>query len=164
MTAATRRLSGRITVSLPATQAFALFTPRGERAWAHGWDPHFPVPVTDDSRPGTVFETQAHGHDRATTWVVTQCRQGVSIGYARVTPGDRAGTVTVVLDAVAGNETEVEVTYELTPLAPTAETELGEFAAAYDAFLHSWQEAINASIRGRSAPGVAPHRGARPGT
>lgn len=151
MRAATRRLTGRISVALPATQAFELFTPDGERTWAHGWDPHFPVPVTDDSRPGTVFETQPHRHGHATTWVVTQRSQGVSIGYARVTPGDRAGTVTVVLEAVSEDETEVEVSYDLTPLSPSAQAALDDFAAGYDDYLQSWQQAINASVVGRPA-------------
>lgn len=57
-----QRLSDRIYVALPAEQAFQLFTPRGEREWADRWDPTFPVPTLDDSEPGTVFETDAHGH------------------------------------------------------------------------------------------------------
>lgn len=152
MTAATRRLTGRINVPLAPTGAFDLFTPSGERAWAHGWDPHFPIPVSDDSAPGTVFETHPHGHHRATTWVVTERTPGVSIGYARVTPDDRAGTVTVVLEPVGDEETEVEVTYVLTPLTPRAEAELDEFAQGYDAYLHSWQVAIHASLVGSPRP------------
>jgi hypothetical protein len=37
------RLTGTIGVPLPPTEAFALFTPTGERAWAEGWDPRFPL-------------------------------------------------------------------------------------------------------------------------
>jgi|tagenome__1003787_1003787.scaffolds.fasta_scaffold20978757_4 hypothetical protein len=151
MTTVKRQLTGHINVALPATKAFELFTPGGERAWAHGWDPHFPAPVTGDSRPGTVFETHAQVHGRATIWVVTERDQGVSIACAHVTPGKRAGPVTVVLQQVADNETDAEVTYDLTPLAPSAQAELDELAAGYDAYLHSWHEAINASVAGRSA-------------
>jgi hypothetical protein len=31
------RLSGTVEIALPPGQAFALFTPTGERAWAPGW-------------------------------------------------------------------------------------------------------------------------------
>ena len=38
MTGCTRaRLTGQIDVALPPPQAFTLFTPSGERAWAESW-------------------------------------------------------------------------------------------------------------------------------
>ena len=95
MTSTHRRLTGRIQVPLPPGEAFRLFTPRGEQDWAHGWHPHFPAQAADDTEPGTVFETSAHGHH--TIWVVMDRQPGKRISYARVTPGDQAGTVTVSL-------------------------------------------------------------------
>jgi hypothetical protein len=102
------RLTGRLRVALPPREAFRLFTPRGERDWAEGWEPRFPVPAPDDTVPGTVFETGAHG--ATTTWLVLAREPGRHISYARVTPGDRAGTVAVTLDE-AGGQSSVEVTY-----------------------------------------------------
>jgi hypothetical protein len=142
-----RRLTGRIRVALPPGEAFRLFTPRGEQDWAHGWHPHFPAPSPDDTEPGTVFETSAHGQD--TVWLVTGREAGKRISYARVTPGDRAGTVTVTVSP-AGPHSEVEVTYELTALTSPAEHKLTEFADGYPAYLRSWQEAIAALLRGVS--------------
>jgi hypothetical protein len=139
-----RRLTGRIQVALPPGEAFRLFTPRGEQHWAHGWHPRFPAPAPDDTEPGTVFETSAHGQH--TIWLVTGREAGKRICYARVTPGDRAGTVTVTLSP-AGQYSEVEVTYELTALTSTAEHELTEFADGYPAYLQSWQDAIAALLR-----------------
>jgi hypothetical protein len=46
---------------------------------------------------------------------VTDCQPGKRISYARVTPGDQAGTVTVTFSAI-GQHSEVEVTYQLTAL------------------------------------------------
>jgi hypothetical protein len=138
-----RRLTGRLRVGLPPGEAFPLFTPRGERAWAHGWQPHFPAEAPDDSEPGTVFETASHGQH--TTWLVTEREPGRRIGYARVTPGHQAGTVTVGL-AAAGDGSEVEVTYLLTALSDAAGVHLAEFAAGYAAYLRSWEEAIAALI------------------
>ena len=80
-----QRLSHRIHIALSAEAAFQLFTPRGEREWAPGWDPTFPAPSSDDSEPGTVFETEAHGHRG--TWLVTDRVWGRQIAYAQVIPG-----------------------------------------------------------------------------
>lgn len=133
------RLTGGLTVALPAAEAFVLFTPRGERRWAAGWDPRFPDPVGDDAAPGTVFET--HG----TTWVVVDREPGRRIRYARHTPGATAGTVTVALTD-AGGHSDVTVTYELTALTEAGREHLREFAAGYEAYLASWQEDIAAAL------------------
>jgi hypothetical protein len=140
VTAGRERLTGRITVALPPEQAYRLFTPRGEQDWAHGWHPHFPVPAPDDAEPGTVFETRAHGQH--TIWVVTSREQGRRICYARVTPGDLAGTVTVTITP-SGGHSEAEVSYELTALTVAAQDRLREFAQGYPGYLRSWQDAIS---------------------
>jgi hypothetical protein len=144
MTTAPRRLTGRIRVALPPREAFGLFTPRGEQAWADGWQPRFPVPVSDDTEPGTVFVTDAHGH--RTVWVVTGREPGHWICYARVTPGDRAGTVTVTVHR-AGQHSEVEVSYQLTALSEAARGGLRDFADGYADYLRSWQDAIARCLR-----------------
>lgn len=135
------RLTGQVRVPLPPHEAFVLFTPRGEERWVAGWRPHFPVPDADDTAPGTVFETAAHGE--VTTWLVLDREPGRHISYARVTPGSRAGTVAVCLDPDDATGSVVTVTYELTALTADAETGLAEFAAAYPAFLASWEQAID---------------------
>ena len=76
--------------------ALFLFTPRGEKLWADGWNPLFPAPADDDTEPGTVFET-LHGEQR-TTWVVCARDPGRSVRYARMAHGRDAGLVTVTLD------------------------------------------------------------------
>ncbi len=143
-----RRLGGRIHVALPAQEAFALFTPGGEREWAHGWDPTFPAWTLDDSEPGTVFETGAHGH--RVIWLVTDRVWGTRIAYAQVIPGERAGRITVTLNATEGGS-EVEVVYELTPLTDTGAYDLEQFADGYGAYLRSWQDAIAACLKKRAA-------------
>jgi Polyketide cyclase / dehydrase and lipid transport len=136
-------LTGQLTVPLPASAAYRLFTPEGERTWVDGWDPRYPVPAGDDPAPGTVFVTAAHG--ATTTWIVLEREPGRRIRYARVTPGARAGTVAVVLEDTAEG-CSVTVTYELTALSEAGRDGLREFAGGYPAFLRSWQEAIAASL------------------
>ena len=146
MTSTRQRLTGRIQVGLPAAEAFRLFTPRGEQAWEPGWQPRFPALVPDDTEPGTVFETDARGQH--TVWLVTGRDPGRRICYARVTPGEQAGLVTVTITA-AGGSSEVEVSYQLTALSPAAGHQLREFADRYPAYLQSWQDAITAWLHRR---------------
>lgn len=141
------RLSDRIHVALPAEEAFQLFTPRGEREWAPGWDPTFPAPSSDDSEPGTVFETEAHG--QRGTWLVTDRIWGRHIAYAQVIPGQRAGRITVTLDAT-DRGSEVEVVYELTALSEAGAHHLQQFAEGYAEYLQSWQDAIAACLEKRA--------------
>src|SRR5690348_864008 len=117
-----KRLSDRFHVALPTDEAFRLFTPGGEREWVHGWDPTFPAPTSDDSQPGTVFETEAQG--LWCTWLVTDREPGRRIAYAQVIPGERAGRITVTLAAAEG-ASEVEVVYELTALSEAGAQRLG---------------------------------------
>ncbi|MGH3261602.1 MAG: hypothetical protein ACRDNS_06370 [Trebonia sp.] len=86
-------------------------------------------------------ETSAHGQH--TIWLVTDRQPGTRISYARVTPGDQAGTVTVTIRP-AGHHSEAEVTYHLTALADPASRKLREFADGYPAYLQSWQDSITA--------------------
>ena len=110
--------------------ALFLFTPRGEKLWADGWDPLFPAPADDDTEPGTVFET-LHGQQR-TTWVVCARDALRSVRYARIAHGRDAGTVTVTLDdgaAVPGEPRVATVEYDLTALTGEAATGLARFTA-----------------------------------
>ncbi len=143
-----QRLSDRIHVALPAEEAFQLFTPRGECEWARGWDPTFPAPTSDDSEPGTVFETDAH--DKRAIWLVTDRVWGRRIAYAQVMPGERAGTITITLETTEGGS-EVEVVYELTPLSETGAHHVEQFAGRYCDYLRSWQDAIAACLEERNA-------------
>ncbi|MFF4370529.1 hypothetical protein [Streptomyces sp. NPDC001594] len=148
-----RVLSAALHVPLPPEEAFRLFTARGERDWVPGWEPVFPVETPDDTAPGTVWLTASH--EEETTWLVVSRDFPRSVSYARITPGVRAGTVTVALTANGagtgagagtGTGSEVTVTYDMTPLTPAAAEALDEFAAAYPSFIRSWAELITARI------------------
>jgi hypothetical protein len=140
------RLTGSFGVARPPGEAFTLFTPEGERAWARGWDPVYPgwpeAGPGVGAEPGTVFVTRHGG--RVTTWVVAAAEPGRSITYAQVSPGDRAGLVGVSCQG-AGTGSTVTVTYELTALSPEGETGLRRFAQDYAEFLAHWERAIAAA-------------------
>jgi hypothetical protein len=145
--AARVQLSGSVRVPAGVADPLALFTPRGERAWAEGWDPRFPAPAGDDSEPGTVFET-THGQQSA-TWVVCDRVVGQSIRYARIIHGQNAGTVTVGLAPGPGGQDGEEgwvatVSYDLTALSAGAAAHLADFATRFPQFLGHWEQAIAA--------------------
>lgn len=129
-------LSDRFALPVPPDRAFRLFTAVGEREWVAGWEPRFPAPTTDDATPGTVFETGS-----TTIWVVVDAAPPERIRYARVTPGDSAGTVEVRLRP-DGDGSEVTVSYDLTALSATGDQRLTEFAAGYADFLAQWRAEI----------------------
>lgn len=72
--------------------------------------------------------------------------QGRRIACARITPGSRAGTVTVGLEPAGDGCSSVTVAYALTALSPAGRRRLEEFAAGYDSFLQSWEQAIAAAL------------------
>jgi hypothetical protein len=135
----TVELTGEVLVDLPPEAAYTYFTPEGERTWADHWDPQYPAGDTDDTAVGTVFITGT------TTWIVLDAEPGRFVRYARTTPGDRAGLVSVSL-AGTPEQTRATVTYTLTALTEAARAGLDEFAAHYPAFLDSWQHAIADSL------------------
>jgi CubicO group peptidase (beta-lactamase class C family) len=138
----TVRRAREITVELPPEQAMALFTPEGERRWAHGWDPHYPEPRRREG-PGAVFTTGHGGHQ--TTWIMVDHEPG-SVRYARVTESMTAGTVAVDLVGSREQSTQVRVTYDLTSLSPAGETWLDSFDAHYEAAIGEWATEIAAAL------------------
>jgi uncharacterized protein YndB with AHSA1/START domain len=140
-------LTGRLTIDLPPDRAFRLFTASGEQDWVAGWQPLFPEPTDDDTAPGAVFWTDAHGHE--TVWIVVDRVAGRHIRYARSTPDVSAGTVAVTLEPAGGNGSEVTVVYTLTALSAAGRRQLDDFAAGYPAFLDGWRTAIASFLGGR---------------
>jgi hypothetical protein len=141
-------LTGTVAVGLLREQAFAMFTPSGERTWAEGWDPIFLVPGQDETAPGTVFRTLHSG--RETIWTVTHCEPGHSIKYVLMTPGERCGLVTVSCES-SYEGTDVTVSYDLTSLGTGANDSLERFARNYAAFLNHWERSIAEAVKGGSS-------------
>ncbi len=143
-----RTLVDSFELGISPQDAFPLFTARGERAWAPGWDPRFPADAPDDSLPGTVFTTEDGTH-RA-TWIVTDSERASHIRYARVAGSHTAGTVDVRLEATQAG-TRVTVGYDLTSLDPAADGDLDALAAGYGEYVASWREAIEERLRAARA-------------
>ena len=163
------RCSHAFVLTLPAADAFDLFTPAGERAWAEGWDPEFLHPADGSAQAGMVFRTRAG--DEETLWVVTRHEPGNGlVEYARITPGSRAGRVLVRCEATSPATSRVTVEYDLTGLSDAGNGQVAALAARYASFIEEWRVAIEALLARRGNPaGPAtpslPSRGAcRPAT
>jgi hypothetical protein len=126
--------------------AFHLFTPEGERAWAKGWEPRYLHPADGRPTPGMVFTT-GHGGEE-TLWTMTRHEpEGGVVEYLRVTPGSRMGTVRVQC-AESNVGTRVSVTYALTALTPEGNATLQALdVSAYEAFIESWKTSIQELAR-----------------
>jgi len=130
------------TVNAPATVAFPLFGPEGERPWAGAhWDPQFIYPKPAQDVEGAVFRVH-HGHHEA-TWVNTSFdAQAGHAAYVYVIDGKLATRIDVQLTPVTPQTTSVRVMYERTALDPSVYKDVGEMAQTDPRMGPEWEKAI----------------------
>lgn len=125
-----------------AAEAFPLFTPEGERAWADGWDPRYAWPADGLTERGMVFTTE-HGGEHTIWTLVRYEPERFEVEYVRDTPGSRTGQVRVRCASLGPGRTRVEVSYVMTALSEAGRARLGELDEdAFRGFVESWREAI----------------------
>ena len=129
-------------VERPVARAFDLFTPEGEKAWAHGWEPNYVHPSDGRTEQGMVFTTSHGGED--TIWMMTRHEPAAGIvEYVRVTPGSRTATVLVQFTALGDARTRVNVIYVLTGLSDAGNRYIAKMdEAAYRDYIDSWRDDI----------------------
>ena len=134
--------SHSFTLARPAPEAFGLFTPEGERAWAAGWDPRYLHPGDGRTEAGMVFVTRHGGEE--TVWTMTRHEPAAGIvEYVRTTPGNRTATVLVQCAPVGPGATRVTVVYAITALAEAGNRHVNEMdEASYRMYIDSWKTAI----------------------
>lgn len=137
------------TVALPLTEAFQLFTPEGERAWAEGWDPKYMQPADGRAARGMVFTTAHGGEDTIWMMVRHEPAHGL-VEYVRCTPGSRMGRVLVQCSALEPRRTRVNVIYALTGLSEPGNERIRELDEShYRHFIGSWETAIARALNAR---------------
>ncbi len=117
--------SATVRLDAPPEQAFEMFTPLGERAWAEGWDPEFLHRVDGDACEGSVFVTRADG--RETIWTTIAHDPPARAAYSRVTPGLHAVIVEVRLRPADDRGTLADVSYAFTALTPAGNASVAEW-------------------------------------
>jgi Polyketide cyclase / dehydrase and lipid transport len=129
----------------PRAQVFPLFTARGEREWAPGWDPSM---LSGAEERGSAFQTRNHD-GQETTWIVVEYRPSEGcVSYARLAHGSNIGLVDVICTEPEGGGTDVSVAYTLTPLHAGAEAFVGDFLdpRQYAHMIDGWHAATNAAL------------------
>src|SRR6476659_8277130 len=139
--------SHSLVVEKPLAEAFAFFTPEGERSWAAGWEPRYHHPADGKLERGLVFTTGAGAEH--TIWTVVRLDPPNLVEYVRTTPGSRTGTVLVQCSALGRGRTHVTVVYSLTSLSAEGEKVLRSLdEAAFRRFIESWEASIAKAIAG----------------
>jgi hypothetical protein len=126
-------------------RVFPLFTARGEREWAPGWDP---LMLSGAEERGSAFQTR-NPDGQATTWIVTEYRPSEGrVSYARLAHGSNIGLVDVICTESKGGGTDVSVAYTLTPLHAGAEAFVDDFLdpRQYAHMIDGWQAATSAAL------------------
>jgi hypothetical protein len=126
-------------------KVFPLFTARGEREWAPGWDP---LMLSGAEERGSAFQTRNHD-GQETTWIVVEYRPSEGrVSYARLAHGSNIGLVDVICTEAEGGGTAVSVAYTLTPLHAGAEAFVDDFMdpRQYAHMIDEWQAATSAAL------------------
>jgi hypothetical protein len=138
-------------LGLPKAEAFKLFEPEGERAWAQGWDPRYVFPADGRAEAGMVFTT-SHGSEETIWHLNRHDSAGGVVEYIRLTPGSRIATVLVQCAQEGGAATRVTVIYSFTGLSPAGNEYVRAMDEAhYRAFIEGWGTAIAAARKSFAA-------------
>ena len=137
--------SASFVLALPAREAFELFTPEGEKAWAEGWDPEYLHPRDGRIEQGMVFRTGTHGEHAV--WTVARLEPPSLVEYVRCTPASRTAIVTVRCAPLGRHRCEVTVRYALTGLADPGNAWIRSMdERRYADFIRSWHAQIEAML------------------
>ena len=136
---------------LPGHRALDLFTPVGEKAWVPGWEPVFLYPADGALREHAAFTTTSVSEPVPTIWIVTRFEPDLlTVSYSRVTPGSRAGEVTVVVAPQSPSSCKVTVSYFFTALSQAGNDYLASFTDEYfKAYISSWRDLIHAHLQSK---------------
>ncbi len=129
----------------PRSRVLPLFTARGERDWAPGWDPEI---LSGGEERGSAFRTK-NQHGQETIWVVTEYKplEG-RVSYARAALGSNIGLVEVICTEPAGGGTDVSVRYTLTALSEAGRSFVGDFLETehYSKMIDDWRALITEAL------------------
>ena len=144
MSATPRTQARSFHLDAPRARVFPLFTARGEREWAPGWDPTM---LSGEEDRGSAFQTSSQNGQ--TTWIVIEYRPAAGrVSYARLAHGSNIGLVDVICTDGAGGGTDVSVAYTLTPLHAEADTFVRDFLdpQRYARMIDEWLAATTAAL------------------
>lgn len=134
--------SHEITVDLPVSKAFPMFTPKGEEAWVPGWKPTYIWPETGETCEEMIFTT-GEG-DEKTFWICLKWQPDQwHVRYHRLTPGSRVAFVDVRCHPAGQDRTRVRVTYQIQALSDHGRSYLEDLSeSAFVKMIDGWSDLI----------------------
>ena len=132
-------------LDLDPTEAFPLFTPKGEELWVPEWRPEYIEPQSGETVAGMVFRTGES--EESTIWACLEYNpEARRARYLRVTPASRVAYVDVVCSH-QGNGTAVQVSYSFVPLTTSGKTYIANMSdGSFAAMIGDWKGLIERSL------------------
>ncbi len=142
--------SGRFHVDTTPEKAFPLFTPLGEKHWAHGWNPELLYPADGHPVEGLLFRTSDHG---GMYWWLTRYEpERHAIEYHAIVPDEFARNIRVECKPAARG-TDVMVTDTYIGLSEHGNEFIRSFdEAAYARKMKGWEEPISRYLKTGEEP------------
>ena len=142
--------TGHFILDATPEKAFPLFTPLGERHWAHGWNPHIFYPADGHPVEGLIFRTDDHG---GMYWWLTRYEpEKHAIEYHAVVPDGFARNIRVECRAT-GDRTEVTVTDTYIGLSEHGNQFVRSLdEASYERKMKGWEEPISRYLKTGEEP------------
>lgn len=146
-----QEFSHEVAIPLPVSEAFPLFTPKGEEAWVPGWSPTYLWPASGETCEEMLFMT-GEGLD-LTLWTCLQWQPDVwHVRYQRTTPGSRVAFVDVRCRPTTPETTAVRVSYAYVPLSEAGRSFVSsQTPESHAAMVAKWKELIVANVSGAEA-------------
>ena len=105
-----------IVVDRPASEAFPLFTPKGEEAWVPGWAPTYIRPESGETCEEMIFTT-GEGEEKTFWTCLSWQPEQWHVRYLRLTPASRVAFVDVRCMPDGPERTRVRVAYDVQALS-----------------------------------------------
>ena len=125
---------------------FPLLCPVREHDWIEGWRTDFVISESGLAEEGCVFQTPGDEGQPPATWVVTLHDPSAhEVAMVKLVPGHTVTRLAISLESDSAGHTRARVRYEWTALSPAGEEEVARWTEqAWRAFMHAWEEALNA--------------------
>lgn len=132
---------------------FPLLCPVRETDWVSGWAPSAVYSYTGGAEEECVFTVPEAG--REAVWVITEYDPAAyRLGFVKVTPGRVVVRIRIELEP-DGEGCAAAVCYSYTALSTEGEAAVRSMTReAYEAFMRTWEDELNAYLTTRRRPGA----------
>ena len=142
-----RQLSqhGSFTLQMPASRAFPLFSPEGERLWVPNWTPEAVFPATEKIAfaDNAVFTLERDGE--LLTWQILAINNPERKAEYLYMTASRTVRVKVAVQSVSEDSCRVDVTYITTSLTAEGDRHFSH-GCDIEGRMKSWKDLIEAAV------------------